>query len=343
MKVLADKQMPGVHDLFSAHADVVTTSGRDIGNDDLSDVDILLTRSITCVDESLLKNTPVKFVGSATGGADHIDSRYLDECNIPWSVAPGCNAASVADYVLSCAVRLQLDGRLPMNPKVGVIGVGHIGKQVVQRLSVLNANVVLNDPLRAASESEFSHVALEAFSDCDLVCVHTPLTKQGEFSTYHLIDDIFLKQLKPGCVLLNAARGAVIDFSVLNNSGDHLTWCLDVWEGEPEIDLEVLNESYIATPHVAGYAVESKLRGTHMIYEAACRAFGWELPLPFSSSGASIDYSNDAWRYSVLRVYDPMVDTMRMKRALTESGVDIKKTFDRLRMEYPDRHELGLY
>lgn len=334
--------MPGVHDLFSRHAEIATMPGRDICNDDLSGVDILLTRSITRVDASLLKNTPVKFVGSATGGADHIDYSYLDSNNIPWSVAPGCNAASVADYVLSCAVRLQVDNRLPLSPKVGVIGVGHIGKQVVQRLSVLNAEIVLNDPLRAESESGFAQTELDQFSDCDLVCVHTPLVKQGAFPTYHLINDSFLKQLKPGCVLLNAARGAVVDFSALKKHGDHLVWCLDVWEGEPEIDLDVLNESYIATPHVAGYAVESKLRGTYMIYEAACRAFGWELPAPFSSGGEAVDFSNDTWRESVLDVYDPMVDTAHMLRALTESGVDVKKTFDRLRMEYPDRHELGV-
>lgn len=340
MKILADMQVHDVDKYFAQHGEVIKKSGRDICREDVLDADILLTRSITCVNQGLLKSTAVKFVGSATGGADHIDAPYLKSQNIAWSVAPGCNALSVADYVVSCIARLQLDGKLKQHPKVGVVGVGHIGKQVVDRLQRLRFTIFQNDPLRAKVESNFPHVDLQAISQCDLVCVHVPLTASGAYCTHHLVDAQFLKRLKPGCVLLNAARGAVIDFSALANLSDHLTLCLDVWEGEPLINVDILKRATIATPHVAGYAVESKARGTYMIYQAACEIFSWPLPAPFLTNTESLDLSQDDWRQAVLKVYDPIEDTIRMKETLLADNVNIKHAFDRLRMEYPERHEL---
>lgn len=340
MKILADKQMPHVTDYFAGKGEIIFKMGRAICRDDLNNIDILLTRSVTRVDEALLKDTPVKFVGSATGGADHLDTTYLDTHNIAWSVAPGCNAPAVADYVLACVASLQKSGNLSNeNAVAGVVGVGHIGSAVVQRLTARGFHVLQNDPIRAAADASFQHTPLSSFSDCDIVCVHTPLTHSGGHSTFHLVNEKLLKQLKPGCVLLNAARGAVVDFSALKKSGAHLTWCLDVWEGEPEIDLDVLGQAWTATPHVAGYALESKQRGTYMIYEAACEAFAWEKPPAFDNETTLYDSSCD-WRDAVLSFYDPMKDTRAMKKALLEEGINVAALFDQLRMQYPNRHEL---
>jgi erythronate-4-phosphate dehydrogenase len=212
---------------------------------------------------------------------------------------------------------------------------------VVSHLDTLGFDVIQYDPLRAANESDFVSTPLSHFADRDLVCVHTPLTFEGPYKTHHLVDEAFIVQQKPGSVILNAARGAVVDFAAVKTVGRALTWCLDVWEHEPDIDCDVLQQAVIATPHVAGYAVESKHRGTRQVYAAACKALGWlNVEAASCEREPRVSLLQTNWQERVLSVYDPAVDTQFTKETLLAPGIDVAKAFDDLRAHYPVRHEL---
>ncbi len=343
MKIIADEAIPLVIDLFSPWGEVVLLPGRQIKASDVKDADILLVRSITPVNQSLLAGSQVKFVGSCTAGMDHLDIQWLDQTGIAYANTAGFNAEAVAEYVVCVAAALRQTKLLPsQNNKAGVIGVGRVGRRVITHLENLGFSVLQNDPPRAALESDFSSTSLSAFTGCDLICLHTPLTRQGLYPTYHLINRDFLQQLKPGTIILNAGRGAVINTDDLLKFGRHLIWCFDVWEHEPNINLTALELAAIATPHIAGYTMQAKLRGTLMIYQAALKAL--QLPVqPLSPSLApTFDLASTAqtWEELVLEIYNPMTDTTRLKSSLLNSTPEqIGLCFDDLRKHHLQRHE----
>jgi erythronate-4-phosphate dehydrogenase len=341
MKIVADEHIPAITQYFGAASELVLKQGRDISRADLLDADALFVRSVTRVDSGLLAGTAVKFVGSVATGVDHLDTLWLTQAGISWYAARGFNAVAVTEYVIAVVARLQKSCLLPLQSlRVGVIGVGTIGSLVVERLRCLGVEVVQCDPFRAQVEDGFASVAIEDFRGLDLVSIHTPLTRQGEFPTYHLIDSDFLKRQKPGCVLLNTARGAVVDFLALQEYGKHLVWCLDVWEDEPLIDLAVLGQAVIGTPHIAGYSVQSKLFGVQMLYDAACKQniisqAGINIVPPLkkvvSFGGVKAD-----WRDVVLKIFDPRELSKVMRKALSENGS--ARSFDDFRKQFNCRY-----
>ncbi|MHB1947272.1 MAG: 4-phosphoerythronate dehydrogenase [Gammaproteobacteria bacterium] len=340
MKIIADENLPLVTHYFGANHEVTLKPGRKISRTDLIDADILLVRSVTRVNKELLQNTRVRFVGSATTGADHVDTQWLDQAGIHWAIAKGCNAHAVVEYVIAIIAVLQKQGDL-LKPhlRAGVIGVGTIGSQVAENLKILGFEVLEYDPLRALTDKTFPSTPLENFADLDLITLHTPLTFDGDYPTYHLVNREFLKRQKPGCILLNTGRGAAIDFSALKQHGNYLTWCLDVWENEPEIDLEVLQTTRIATPHIAGYSVQSKYRGVEMLYQAVVRDN--IIPKQSISSPSmptrEIFCKNQMmdWRDVILKIYNPLTTSELMKEVL----LGHKESFDHLRKNFVDRHE----
>lgn len=342
MKIVADENIPFIEHYFANAGELILKPGRDISHADLVLADMLLVRSVTKVNKDLLDHTQVKFVGSTTTGADHIDTAWLDKVGIDWSVAQGCNAIAVVEYVVAVTATLQQMGFLMQEkPRVAVIGVGHIGSMVADELQGLGFDVVLCDPLRLENEPQFKGFTLDEIKDVDLITLHTPLTKTGPYPTYHLIEKEFLQRQKQNCVLLNTSRGSVIDFNDLKIHGEHLIWCLDVWENEPIIDLDVLEQAVIATPHIAGYSLQAKYRGIQMIYDALLKKQLFPfVPVPPKKfptqdiffAGAKVD-----WRDVVLRIYDPFKTTQLMKARLVEN----LNAFDELRKNFIDRHEFG--
>lgn len=347
MKIVADSHIPFVKEYFSAYGDLILRGGRTITAADVKDADILLVRSITHVDEKLLAGSSVKFVGSVTAGADHLETKWLEEAGIIWSVALGFNAPPVADYVVSVIAALQRKGLLPTREadkrvKAAVIGVGNVGRLVVQLLTLLNMDVVVCDPLRAENESDFISTPLSDVADVDVISLHVPLAKQGPYPTYHFIDKAFLERQKPGCVLLNASRGAVIDSKALLAHGQHLHWCFDVWEHEPKIDKAVLEGALLATPHIAGYSIQSKIRGIEMIYKIACekniivpQAFP---PLTMPRQQLMFGGMTHHWQDIVLGVFNPMIMTAMMRTLLLPAD-DYGHVFDEMRNQFNYRHE----
>jgi len=349
MKIVADDHIPFITDFFASYGELILKPGRKISRKDVKDADLLLVRSITQVDKKLLSGSSVKFVGSVTAGADHLDTQWLDEAGIKWCVAEGFNAPPVADYVVSVIAALQRKKLLATaGMRAAVIGVGNVGGLVAERLAALNFDVIQCDPLRAQDEKDFQSVTLQEIADVDLILLHVPLTTAGDYPTHHFIDKAFLQRQKQGAVLLNASRGAVIDSQMLMLHGAHLTWCLDVWENEPHIDKNMLNHALIATPHIAGYSVQSKIRGIDMVYFAALKALQISGdPSPALSEGRlsmqqELIFSGDNhhWQDIVLGVFNPLIMTSMMRTQLLPEEAGAKE-FDEMRNKFSYRHEFA--
>lgn len=337
MNITADENIPLIEHYFGK-SNVQLKPGRAICQEDLKNADILLVRSVTPVNQQLLHNTSLKFVGSTTIGADHLDTQWLDQQGIKWAIAKGCNAQAVIEYALSVLAFCNKKKLFPKKKlRAGVIGVGMIGSQIVNKLKWLGFDVVQNDPFLKALDPQFMHTDLENFVDLDFISIHTPLTHEGPHPTFHFIQKDFIKQQKPGCILLNTSRGAVIDFSDLKKYGRHLHVCLDVWENEPCIDQGILQSALIATPHIAGYSIQSKYRGIKMIYDAAVStgillAEGIKAP-PFPTQHRKLNSNVEQWEDVVLNLFNPEEITLQMKNIKNPSQ------FDAFRQTFNSRHE----
>lgn len=343
MKIVADKHIPFVSEYFSSYGELILKSGREITPNDVKDADLLLVRSITPVNEMLLADSTVKFVGSVTAGIDHLDTHWLDQAGILWRAAEGFNAIPVADYVVSVVAALQRKQLLSFSGmKAAVIGVGHVGQLVVDRLRLLGFEVVQCDPLRANVEKDFQSVPFEQIAGVDLISLHVPLTIDGECPTYHMIDQAFLRRQKPRAVLLNASRGSVINSQALLQYGAHLCWCLDVWENEPAVDKRMLQNAFIATPHIAGYSVQSKIRGIDMIYRAACASdiLQPQLVNPVAIPYQELSFSGlqHHWQDIVMGVFNPLIMSAMM-RSLLLPAENVDALFDDMRNKFNYRHE----
>lgn len=348
MKIVADENIPGVEALFGAHGEVHLLPGRAIARQDVRDADILLVRSVTRVDEVMVRDTPVRFVGSATIGTDHLDLVGLRQRGIAVANAPGCNAEAVVDYVIAALCRVRPDW---LGETVGIVGCGNVGGRLYRRLRGLGVACRCYDPFLSA-ETQPDLCSLPDVLDADILCLHTPLTREGPHPTHHLFDTGTLARLRPGTLLLNAGRGAVVDNGALLEAlrAGRIGAVLDVWEGEPAIDPALLQAVALGTPHIAGYSLEGRVRGTLMVYQAWCEWTG--LPATDLEPEALIerlglDKGRDPtlpgrdWRETVLAAYDPAAD----HRALLAAGQsDSPATeFDRLRREYPWRREFSRY
>ncbi|MFW1677195.1 4-phosphoerythronate dehydrogenase PdxB [Pontibacter sp. JAM-7] len=348
IRILADENMPMIDRMCEGLGEVVLRPGRHITPADLVDIDALLVRSVTRVDEALLRDSPVRFVGTATIGTDHLDLEYLNRVGISHGSAPGCNAEAVVDYVLSAVFLLaEQQGFDPCRLTWGVVGVGNVGGRLASRLQAMGCHVLLNDPLRAKNESGFT--CLESvLSDADIVCLHTPLTRQGDAPTYHLFNESRLKQLRPDAVLLNAGRGPVIDNVALLNVAQQrpdLQLIMDVWEHEPQVSLPLAEHCKLISPHIAGYSLDGKIRGSYMVYQALAKCIGateqqsLQTFLPATAAGAvAVEHLSPA---QVMRqVYDPGVDDSLLRATLTSCATQAE-AFDRLRREYRVRREFS--
>ena len=276
LKILADENMPYVQQLFSSLGHIVTKAGRDINANDLIDVDILLVRSITKVNEQLLKNAnKLAFVGSATIGTDHIDDEHLASRDIAWSNAPGCNANAVAEYVLSVLCNLSKKYQTTLTDKtVAIVGAGNIGQRLAGKLTALGISHFFCDPPLKRAGANGDYRDWEEVAKADIISLHVPITHHGRDATLNMVDSPFLGKLKPGCILINSCRGDVVDNQALLvhlQAGHELHAVMDVWQNEPQINHALLKLVDIATPHIAGYSLEGKARGTFMLYEKWCQ------------------------------------------------------------------------
>jgi len=337
MKIIADENIALLGHYFGSFGTIIQKPGRSITAADVKDADILLVRSVTKVDAELLANSTIKFVGSITTGIDHIDTTWLDQAKIKWAAASGCNANAVVEYVVCIIAALQKEGfLLKNNLRAGIIGVGRIGSMVNEKLKILGFETILCDPLK----KEIVNTPLEKIEQLDFISCHTPLTTDGEYPTFHLIDRNFLQKQKKDCALLNTGRGGVIDSHDLKYYGQELIWCFDVWENEPFIDFSILENTFLATPHIAGYSVQAKTRGTQMIYHELQNwlSVSQNVSAP-EEDRKLINCENKPmdWRDIVLNIFDPRKMTEQMQ-FIVPGGHD---HFDWLRKNFINRYEFS--
>ena len=355
MKIIADENIPCVEQAFASLGEVTLLPGRGMQPEQLRDADILLVRSVTAVDRGLLEHSAVRFVGSATIGFDHVDRAYLQQRGIGFATAPGCNATSAAEYVVSALLVLAERKDFDLAGKsVGIIGCGNVGSRVRERLAVLGMRCVVNDPPLQAQGGHDDFVSLDEVLQADIITVHVPYTRDGAYPTHHLVDAAVLRKLQPGALFINTSRGAVTDNRALDTllaERDDLSVVLDVWEGEPAINMSLLQRVDLGTPHIAGYSLDGKLRGTEMIYRSACDWFGltgrWRAA-DYLPAGSTVEFSGPGetsvtamLRAAVFSTYDIRADDTRLRAMLTLPAGEQPAFFDQLRKDYPVRREFS--
>lgn len=350
MKIVADDKIPTLKGVFEPYAEVVYLPGNDITKEDLKDADALIVRTRTKCNEHLLENTKVKMVATATIGTDHLDIPWLEQAGIKWCNAPGCNSGSVRQYIGSILAHLMLEGTVPSQTTLGIVGVGMVGTKVAQLAKALGFKVLLNDPPRQRKETSDQFCDLSyLLSHADIVTFHTPLNRGGQDSTYHLLNIDTLSQLKKGAIVINSSRGEVTQTEALIHGIDneHLARVvLDVWEQEPDIHRGLHQKVWLGTPHIAGYSVDGKANGSIMTIQAIAQEFGWPLTdwqpttLPMPENPVIYLEATQEPAYltaakAILRTYNIMEDDARLR---------IKpEDFEKQRGGYPLRREFHLW
>jgi erythronate-4-phosphate dehydrogenase len=354
LSIVADENIPFVQTAFSGMGGVTTVPGREIGPDAVREADVLVVRSVTRVDRALLDGSPVKFVASATSGMDHVDSDYLRVHGIPFAGAVGSNANSVAEYTIAALLELARRGGYHLAGKaIGVVGAGNVGSRVAAKAAALGMRVLENDPPLFRETGDPRYVPFDELEGVDFITLHVPLTRGGPDATHHRADRALFKWLDSGNVLVNTSRGAVVDGKALSEALDAaeiLGAVLDVWEGEPDIDIELLGKVDLASPHVAGYSHDGKVAGTKMVFDAAREALELDVewdpsaelepddPTPVEIDAAGRD-DEDVIREAVAAFYDITADDSRLRETAELDAAERGARFDDLRKNYPKRRE----
>lgn len=271
MLLVIDKYIPFICDTIrQASAEdwqqvqVLPLDAEEITPSVVRDADALFVRTRTQINAALLAQSSVRLVATATIGYDHIDQDFCRRAGIRWVSCPGCNAQAVCDYIEEALLTLQT----PLKAKkIGIVGVGHVGSLVAEMAERHGMQVLLNDPPR--------HIGVsldEIAQTCDIITFHTPLTRSGDYPSYHLCDEAFLRRCRPDTLIINAARGGVVDEAALLAAGQPCV--IDTWENEPRLNRELLQFASLASFHIAGYSVQGKYNASQTCLNAFWQQFG---------------------------------------------------------------------
>jgi len=349
LSIVCASSVAGGKEAFATMGHVTVMPEADISSSSLRGADILITRSKVKVNDELLEGSSLSFYGTATAGFDHVDVDALARRKIAWSQAPGSNANSVAEYVLATLSLLGLNRDMSWEGKtLGIIGAGQVGSRLAAVAGAFGLKVLLNDPpLRAKTGDTRYRPLFEVLEQSDIVSLHVPLIDGGEHPTRGMADSVFFAALKPGVVFINASRGEVVNEPALSRAavkGIFSAIVLDVFDHEPDISIDTLKLALLGTPHIAGYSFDGRLKGTEMVYRAACRQFGvepvWKIPAvkemeqirlepPMSGSRALYE--------TIIKAYNPADDDQRLRSLPV--GTPMRTYFQALRQQYPERRE----
>lgn len=336
MKIIVDNKVPYIRETLEKIADqVIYLTGKDITHDIVKDADALITRTRTKCNRELLEGSNIKFIGTATIGFDHIDTEFCKRANITWKNCPGCNAGAVEQYVHAVLLLLEKEKGINLkNSCIGIIGVGHVGTRIRNMAERLGMKILLNDPPRN-DNGEKGYVDLQTIADnCNIITFHTPLIREGKYKTYHLADKDFFGLLKRKPVIINTSRGEVIDTNAILDALNNNTISeavIDVWENEPNINIDLLNKVFIGTPHIAGYSADGKINATRMTLESLCQFFNINAEINISlPPDPNAPYSDDE-NTRILQQYNPHDDCEAL-RSHTQM-------FEQLRGDYKLRRE----
>ena len=342
MKVVIDEKIPYLCDALQqmGHS-VLALPGDAITHEHIADASALFVRTRTLCNAALLDGSMVRFIGTATIGYDHIDREYCSMAGIEWTNAPGCNANAVLQYVQSVVYSWARDNGVAVDTlTLGIVGVGQIGSRVERWARSVGMRVLLNDPPREERGEEGFSSLVEVARRCDVITFHPTLSKTGRYASYHLADARFFDSLQRCRLLINASRGPIVDNEALMSAlanGKVGSAAIDVWEGEPQLNLSLLQRAYIATPHIAGYSAEGKINATRQVLEAFARFSGYEQALPMaelsSPEDSYVEAENEA--EALLKIYNPLDDTAQLKAT--------PEKFEWLRNNYKLRREPAAY
>ena len=327
MKILADAHIPYLKGVAEQFGEVTYLPGNQFTKEAVKENDVLIVRTVTHFDEKILDGSNVKLICSATIGYDHIDTDYCDSHNIAWRTAPGCNARSVEQYVTASIIQMAQKHSFELKDKtIGIVGVGNVGKEVARVCKLLGMKVLLNDPPRQELENSDNFVDLASIQkEADFITFHTPLIKEGKHATYHLADTTFFDALAKKPIIINSSRGAVVDNNALKSAlkkGKASGAIIDTWEGEPNIDRELLVMVDIATPHIAGYSADGKWNATKMSLQTINDFFHLKrdpisvIPIdePVNNVIDVLGYkNNEQLLQAILYSYDPLRDSKLLK------------------------------
>ena len=351
MKIIIDDKIPYIRGAFEDVAEVIYLPGSKTTAEIVRDADAIVTRTRTICNEKLLAGSSVKFIATATIGYDHIDTDYCDAAGIKWTNAPGCNSKSVEQYIASTLMVLAETKKLQLKDLcIGIVGVGNVGSKVAKICEIFGMKVLLNDPPRERAEGSDKFVSLEAIkNEADIISLHVPLNTKGEDATFHMGDESFFSALKKKPVLINSCRGEVIKTDAVKKAlktKQLSAFVCDCWENEPDLDLELLGMTEIATPHIAGYSKDGKAKGTSMSVQAISDFFGlglnnWqpsgvELPTnPIIEVDGEEMSEQEIFSKAILHTYDIRHDDKLLRLS--------PEHFEQQRGDYPTRREFPAF
>lgn len=348
MNIIADKNIPFLKGIGESFGNITYLSGAEFTKENIKNADTLIVRTVTHFDESILADSLVKLICSATIGYDHIDTEYCENNGIIWKNAPGCNSGSVQQYVASALISIAEKKNFTLEGKtIGIVGVGNVGKKVAAICEALGMHVLKNDPPRAKAEGGNEFVDIEVIKkSADIITFHTPLIKDGEYKTFHLADADFFDALGKKPIIINAARGGIIDTESIKDAiiNDKISGTIiDCWEKEPDIDIEYLHLVDIATPHIAGYSADGKANATRMSLESIAEFWSLDAApakkvIPPAIENPIIDFDlldGNKFEQAILRTYNPLEDYARL--------LENPEKFSALRGNYPLRREFPGY
>lgn len=332
LNIIIESNIPFAQGLLEPYAQVSYLPPLLITPEAMRDADALITRTRTRCDAALLDGSRCSIIASATIGLDHVDREYCRGRGIEVANAPGCNAPAVAQYVLAsiiAAYGTDLNGLT-----IGIVGVGHVGSIVERWAAQSGMNVLRCDPPRAESEDSGLFVDIDEIAHrADIITFHTPYTRTGKHATHHICDDAFLGKLQRRPMIINSARGAIVETDALKaaiESGRVSRAVIDCWEGEPDIDRQLLAQAFIATPHIAGYSRQGKIRATQMAVNAVARHFA--LPCPVMSEQVPEGAATNVTTKAISDSYNPLADTEELRMSPDK--------FEHLRNHYHLREEV---
>lgn len=339
MNILADASLPGLENAFPQPFQLTCYHNENEIKDLLQQQDILLCRATLKVNQALLQGHTLKFVATASSGTDHLDHHYLKTENITVIDAKGCNAIAVADYVVSCLAYLDKKQLINGN-KAGIIGLGEVGTKVQQRLKAAQFEVCTYDPLKAQREDTFHSCDLDALYHVDVLCIHAELHHNAPYPSAHLINKEFLQQLKPGCIIINASRGGIVDEGALLAANKPITYCTDVYASEPKINKLLIQQAMLCTPHIAGHSLEAKYNAVNTVSKKIYQLL--ELTMPNYAQPTRPPYYQgqeySSWHDLALTIYNPIIESQLLKQAL-----NLEATFIELRRKHQTRHDFYIY
>lgn len=332
LRIIIERNIPFIEGILDNLAQVEYLTADKIDADAMRNADALICRTRTRCDASLLNGSQCSFIATATIGTDHIDLDYCQRRGIAIANAPGCNAPAVAQYVFASLA--QVINRPISDYTIGIVGVGHVGKIIEQWSRKLGMQVLLCDPPRAEIECSNNFVSLDEIArNCDIITFHTPLINNGKYPTHHICSDSFLNNVSRKPIIVNCARGGIFDTQAVINAldaGKIAKVIVDCWEGEPQLNPTLLEKAIIATPHIAGYSREGKVRATAMVLNALAKHFN--LTIPNVAQGIAPGAAKNISLQSITDSYNPLIDTLALKST--------PNNFEALRNNYNYRNEV---